>query len=86
MARATTSRGASSAPAMPAITRFPAASIRIAPSPRRASVASGRGPSVRVAIAVGWNCTNSTSRRTAPARAARARPEPTAPAGFVVVR
>ena len=34
---------------------------------------------------VGWNCTNSMSRSTAPARAAIAIPSPVAPAGFEVV-
>ena len=34
---------------------------------------------------VGWNWTNSTSRSSAPARAARARPSPVSPAGLVVV-
>ena len=49
----------------------------MAPSPRNASVASGAG-SRPIAIAVGWNCTNSVSASMAPARAADARPSPRA--------
>ncbi len=48
---------------------------RIAPSPRRASVASGAG-SRPMSMAVGWNWTNSGSAIWAPARAARPRPSP----------
>ncbi len=57
--------------------RSPFSSIRIAPSPRKASVASGAG-SRPMAMAVGWNWTNSGSAIRAPARAAMPRPSPRA--------
>ena len=63
--------------------RSPASLIRVAPSPRSASVASGAG-SRPTMIAVGWNWTNSGSAITAPARAAIASPRPLASAGLVV--
>ena len=58
--------------------RLPSQSTRNAPSPRTASEISGcwpreSGPSH---ITVGWNCTNSRSRSTAPARSASAIPSP----------
>ena len=56
-----------------------------APAPRRASLRSGRErPVPGTARAVGWNCTNSRSARTAPARAAMASPSPVASGGLVV--
>ena len=72
-ARATTSRGSSSAPGWPAMKRAPVSSIRMAPSPRTASLTSGIG-SVPASSAVGWNCTNSRSASAAPARAASSQP------------
>ncbi|MGY4362146.1 hypothetical protein ACVW0J_008639 [Bradyrhizobium sp. i1.7.7] len=63
--------------------RSPSPLISVAPSPRSASVASGAG-SRPTMMAVGWNCTNSGSAITAPARAAIARPEPLASVGLVV--
>ena len=76
IARATTSRGASSASRCTSSRkRAPVSSISTAPSPRSASVSSGSG-SRPAASAVGWNCTNSRSTRRAPARAAIARPSP----------
>ena len=70
IAAATTSRGArSSSGCTPAITRTPAASYRIAPSPRTASltrVCWPRAPGPRH-ITVGWNWTNSTSVTESPA-------------------
>ena len=68
MARATTSRGASSAPGTSAMNRSPRSLMSFAPSPRTASLTSGAGQ-VAASSAVGWNCTNSMSARTAPARA-----------------
>ena len=66
--------------------RCPSKSTRNAPSPRTASEISGcwpreSGPSH---ITVGWNCTNSRSRSTAPARSASAIPSPVETDGFVV--
>ena len=84
IARATTSRGPSSASGCSSsMKRRPPASRRNAPSPRTASLTSDRGlgPS---ASAVGWNCTISRSARAAPARAARAGPSAVAPGGLVV--
>ena len=70
-------------PARPRTARR-SASSRVAPSPRTASVMRkpSRGPSLT--SAVGWNCVNSRSARSAPAACASARPTPTAPGGFVV--
>ena len=61
--------------------RLPSASTRCAPSPRTASETSGcwRCAAVRSGrnhSAVGWNCTNSRSVTTAPARSASATPSP----------
>ncbi len=67
--------------------RTPASSTRKAPSPRTASEISGCWPVRRPDpshITVGWNCTNSRSRSTAPARSASAIPSPVATAGLVV--
>ena len=44
IARATTSRGASSAPGVSAMKRSPVSLMRMAPSPRTASLTSGIGP------------------------------------------
>ena len=87
MAAATTSRGARSPSGWRAgMTGRPAASTSTAPAPRRASVISGHWPRAESCHStVGWNCTNSTSRSSAPARAASARPSPVSPAGLVVV-
>ena len=54
--------------------RSPSASTRNAPSPRTASEISGWRPraSAPSHITVGWNCTNSTSAISAPARSASA--------------
>ena len=82
-ARATTSRGSSSARPSPAMKRFPVSSISTAPSPRTASLISGMGYRP-MSSAVGWNCTNSRSANAAPARAARISPCPVEPAGLVV--
>ena len=72
IARATTSRGASSS-----VKRSPCSSSSSAPSPRSASrEQEADGPT----SAVGWNCTNSRSATAAPARYASAIPSPTAPA------
>ena len=60
-------------------------SMSTAPSPRTASLTSGIG-SQPASSAVGWNCTNSMSASTAPARAASAMPWPIAPSGLVVWR
>ena len=61
IARATTSRGASSASGWTSgMNRRPSSSTRCAPSPRTASeIRNARPPT---ASAVGWNCTNSMSR------------------------
>ncbi len=84
MARATTSRGASSASGWIAgMNRRPDPSSSTAPAPRSASVRSGRG-SPATSSAVGWNCTNSRSESVTPRRAAAARPAPRDVAGFVV--
>ena len=79
IARATSSRGASSS-----TKRSPAASWSVAPSPRIASVT--RKPSERSGLtsAVGWNCMSSRSARAAPARRASSMPLPNAPGGLVV--
>ena len=85
MARATTSRGASSASGCcPTMKRSPVSSTSTAPSPRSASVSRAMG-SRPLARAVGWNCTNSRSARRAPARAAMARPSPVTSGGLVVL-
>ncbi len=79
MARETSSRGASSS-----TKRSPPGPCRVAPSPRIASVT--RKPS-RPGIpitAVGWNCRNSRSARSAPAAWAIDIPMPSEPGGFVV--
>ena len=79
IALATTSRGARSASSCwPCMKRVPAQSTRKAPSPRTASEISGCCPreSEPSHITVGWNCTNSRSRSTAPARSASAMPSP----------
>ena len=85
MARATTSRGASSRPGTSAMKRSP---VLVDQHRALAAQRLGReGHRIRpVAMAVGWNCTNSRSRRTAPARAAKARPLPTHPAGLSCAR
>ena len=64
----------------------PASSTRKAPSPRTASEISGCWPfeSAPSHITVGWNCTNSRSRSTAPARSASAMPSPVETDGLVV--
>ena len=87
MTAATTSRGARSPRGCrPAMTGRPAPSTSTAPAPRRASVISGHWPAAASCHStVGWNCTNSTSRSRAPARAASARPSPVRAAGLVVV-
>ena len=79
MARATSSRGASSS-----TNRWPPAPSRVAPSPRTASVTRNpsRGPSDT--SAVGWNCTKSRSASSAPAACASAKPTPVDPRGLVV--
>ena len=64
----------------PCMNRTPAPSTRKAPSPRTASEMSGCwpvAPSPRQST-VGWNCTNSRSVTTAPARSAAAMPSPVA--------
>ncbi len=85
-ARLTTSRGSSSARprASSAMKRVPVSSIRVAPSPRTASLTSGIGRRRPTSSAVGWNCTNSRSASAAPARAASISPSPIAPAGLVL--
>ena len=84
MARATTSRGASSASGCsPTMNRSPPASTSTAPAPRSASVSSGIGSRVE-RMAVGWNWTNSGSAMRAPARIAIARPSPVTSDGLVV--
>ena len=83
----TTSRGARSASGCtPGMIRAPAPSISTAPSPRTASVISGRCPRSPgpVQSTVGWNCMNSRSAVAAPARSAIAIPSPVATPGFVV--
>ncbi len=86
IALATTSRGARSASSCsPCMKRLPSKSTRNAPSPRTASEISGcwpweSGPSH---ITVGWNWTNSRSRRRAPARSATAIPSPVDTLGLV---
>ena len=87
IALATTSRGARSASSCtPCMNRLPSKSTRNAPSPRTASEISGCWPreSGPRYITVGWNCTNSRSRSTAPARSATAIPSPVETAGLVV--
>ncbi len=87
IALATTSRGARSASSCtPCMNRLPSKSTRNAPSPRTASEISGCWPreSGPRYITVGWNCTNSRSRSTAPARSASAIPSPVETAGLVV--
>ena len=87
IALATTSRGARSASSCtPCMNRLPSSSTRKAPSPRTASEMSGCWPrdSGPRYMTVGWNCTNSRSRRVAPARSAIAMPSPVDTAGFVV--
>ena len=66
--------------------RSPSKSTRNAPSPRTASEISGCWPreSGPRYMTVGWNCTNSRSRRVAPARSASAIPSPVETAGLVV--
>ena len=63
----------------------PSPSISIAPSPRRASVASGAG-SRPMSMAVGWNCTNSGSAITRAGERRQPRPSPRSSAGVVVTR
>ena len=83
MTRVTTSRGASSASGCSSgMNRSPVSVTRWAPSPRTASETRNARPAV--ATAVGWNCTNSMWRTSAPARWAIAMPSPVAPGGFVV--
>ena len=87
IALATTSRGARSASSWtPCMNRLPSKSTRNAPSPRTASEISGCWPreSGPRYITVGWNWTNSRSRRVAPARSASAMPSPVDTAGLVV--
>src|SRR6266545_3690235 len=81
---ATTSRGASSC--CPTMKRLPSPSTRYAPSPRNASDTSGCWSSADPPTynAVGWNCTNSMSVTSAPARRARATPSPVDTTGLVV--
>jgi multifunctional 2-oxoglutarate metabolism enzyme len=79
IARATSSRGASSS-----TKRSPVTSSRRAPSPRMASVTRNPSASPVPATAVGWNWTSSRSARAAPAAAASVSPFPVAPSGFVV--
>ena len=68
------------------MTGRPASSTSTAPAPRSASVSSGHWLAAAACHStVGWNCTNSRSRSSAPARAASARPSPVTPAGLVVV-
>ena len=66
--------------------RSPSKSTRKAPSPRTASEISGCWPreSGPRYMTVGWNWTNSRSRRVAPARSASAMPSPVETAGLVV--
>ncbi len=66
--------------------RLPSKSTRNAPSPRTASEISGCWPTESGPryITVGWNWTNSRSRRVAPARSARAIPSPVLTGGLVV--
>ena len=87
IALATTSRGARSASSWtPCMNRSPSKSTRKAPSPRTASEISGCWPreSGPRYMTVGWNWTNSRSRRVAPARSASAMPSPVDTAGLVV--
>ena len=83
IARATTSRGASSARGSKrGMNRSPSASRRTAPSPRRASVSRLLG-CPGTSRAVGWNWTNSRSASAAPASQAMAMPWPVARSGPV---
>ena len=86
IAAATTSRGARSPIGwVPAVTDWPWASTSTAPSPRSASVMSGRRPVLPGSNSmVGWNWTNSTSLTAIPAHIARAMPSPVEPSGLVV--
>ena len=79
MARATSSRGASSS-----TKRSPSGPCSVAPSPRIASVI--RKPSRRGTpmTAVGWNWTNSRSARSRRRACASTRPTPSEPGGLVV--
>ena len=78
IARLTWSRGSISS-----TKRSPWTSRMRAPSPRRASLSSGRGWR-SIASAVGWNWTNSTSATGTPARRAMATPSAVASIGLVV--
>ena len=81
MARATTSRGASSPAGWTSRRNSrPEASVIRAPSPRRASERSRRPRGC--SRAVGWNWTYSRLSRRAPARRAIAMPSPRAPCGI----
>lgn len=87
MPLATMSRGASSASSCwPTMKRTPSPSTRWAPSPRTASETRGCWPSASAPrnSTVGWNCTNSRSETSAPARSARATPSPVDTDGLVV--
>ena len=64
---------------------LPFASTSFAPSPLSASVMRARDAPAMYSV-VGWNCINSRSWRTAPARYAIAIPSPVAISGFVVSR
>ncbi len=62
---------------------LPLQSMSIAPSPLRVSVISAREAPAMYKV-VGWNCMNSRSCKTAPARYAIASPSAVAQSGFVV--
>jgi hypothetical protein len=65
--------------------RAPLSSTRTAPSPLTASETRGcwpLAPEPRY-MTVGWNCTNSMSATTAPARSPSPIPSPVATVGFV---
>ena len=79
IARATSSRGASSS-----TKRSPSASSSVAPSPRIASVTRKPSRPLTPVTAVGWNCMSSRSASAAPAPRASSRPMPSEPGGFVV--
>ena len=79
VARATSSRGASSS-----TKRSPRASRRVAPSPRIASVTRKPSRPLMPVTAVGWNCMSSRSASAAPAPRASSRPMPSEPGGLVV--
>ena len=79
IARATSSRGASSS-----TKRSPSASRSVAPSPRIASVTRKPSRPLTPVTAVGWNCMSSRSASAAPAPRASSSPMPSEPGGLVV--